>query len=103
MRSIAVVLGGIVLFAAAPAWAAIRINDARYENGVLTVSGQAKPNQTVTLGDKFHVKSDGGGHFEFHESFKPPTCMADIASGEDSYSAIVTGCLLGDAAAAIKE
>ena len=43
MQSMAVVLGGIVLFAAAPAWAAIRINDARYENGVLTVNGQAKP------------------------------------------------------------
>jgi hypothetical protein len=101
MRSLPAAFGILLLLGAAPARASIRIDDASYENGKLTVTGQATPNQAVMLDGKYKTKSDGGGHFEFHESYKPQSCMSDITAGDDSYSTIITNCLLDDAAAAL--
>jgi hypothetical protein len=88
----------VVLLGALPASAAIRITDSRYENGTLVIAGQTRPNQQVTLDGKYTTKADGTGHFEFKVPYRPPTCMPDISAGEDSYSAIVTNCLLSEAA-----
>lgn len=99
MRSLCAALAVILLLGVAPASAAIRITDSRYENGVLILTGQTRPNQKVTLDSKYTTKSDATGRFAFSVKYRPPTCMSDIASGEDSYSAIITNCLLGDAAA----
>jgi hypothetical protein len=101
MKSLQAVLVAIVLLGTGPASASIRITDARYENGVLIVGGQATPNQDVTLDGKYNTKANGGGHFEFRESYRPSTCMSNITAGEDSYSTIITNCLLNDAAAAV--
>jgi hypothetical protein len=84
-----------------PASAAIRITASRYENGQLIIEGQTSPNAKVTLDGKYHTKADGGGRFKFRERYKPLTCMSSITAGEDSYSTIVTNCLLDDAAAAV--
>ena len=89
----------VALLGAAPASAAIRINDSRFENGTLTITGQTRPNEQVTLDGKYTTKADGGGHFEFKVPYRPPTCMPEITSGEDSYEPVVTNCLLDDAAA----
>jgi hypothetical protein len=99
MRSLCAALIAALLLGTAPASATIRITDSRYENGTLVVRGQTQPNQQVTLDGKYKTKADGAGRFEFSEPYKPPTCMSDITAGEDSYSAIITNCLLGDAAA----
>jgi hypothetical protein len=104
MRSLPAALLALVAIsplAIQPASAAIRITDSRYENGVLIVGGETSPNKQVTLDGKYHTKADGGGHFEFRESYKPPTCMSNITAGEDAYSTIITNCLLDDAAAAL--
>jgi len=87
-----------LLLASTAAQATIRINDARYEDGALTVTGQARPNHTVVLDQKFRTKSDGAGHFEFKvPKYRPQYCMSDITAGDDSYSAVIAGCLLLDA------
>ena len=102
MRLQPVAMAIVLLLGAAPAHASIRIDEARFENGMLTVTGQATPNQKVTLDGKYGTKADGGGHFKFHAAYKPLTCMANLTAGDDSYSAIVIGCLLDDAAAALR-
>jgi hypothetical protein len=98
MRSLSAALI-VILLGAVPASAAIRISDSRYENGTLIVAGQARPNQEVALDGKYTTKADGNGHFEFKVKYRPPTCMPDITAGGDSYSAVVTNCLLDEATA----
>ena len=71
----------------------IRINESRYVDGKLVVSGETAPNRAVTLDNKYTTKSDGGGYFSFTERYKPFTCMSDIRSGSDIYSAVISGCL----------
>jgi hypothetical protein len=100
MRSLLAALAFALFLQPGPAAAAIRIIDSNYENGQATITGQTRPHQKVTLGGQFTTTSDGGGHFEFHVKYKPSTCLADITAGEDSYSALLTGCLSSDAATA---
>ncbi|HEX5213052.1 MAG TPA: hypothetical protein VFW22_15110 [Pseudolabrys sp.] len=71
----------------------IRINESRYVDGSLIVNGETAPNRAVTLDNKYKTKSDGGGFFTFTVSYKPFTCMTDIRSGDDIYSAVIAGCL----------
>jgi hypothetical protein len=99
MRSWLAAATVILLFETGPAAAAIRIIDSIYADGVTTVTGQTRPHQKVTLDGKYSAQSDGAGRFEFHVKYKPETCLSDIAAGEDSYSAVITNCLLGDATA----
>jgi hypothetical protein len=100
MRRSCAILAAILLLGVNPASAAIRIIDSIYADDVLLVTGQARPNTRVTLDGKYVTKSDGGGHFEFREHYKPQSCMSSITTDEDSYSAIITNCLLTDAEAA---
>jgi hypothetical protein len=74
------------------AQADIRITDSHFQNGTLVVSGETEPGNTVTLDNRFKTKADGGGHFTFHVNEKPDTCMSDIRSGADIYSAVISGC-----------
>lgn len=71
----------------------IRINESRFEAGTLIVSGETSPDRAVTLDDKYKTKSDGEGRFTFTLRYKPSTCMSDIRSGDDIYSAVIAGCL----------
>jgi hypothetical protein len=71
----------------------IRIDESRYESGQLIVAGQTAPGKTVTLDDRYKTKSNGEGHFTFKLKYKPATCMSDIRSGDDIYSAVIAGCL----------
>jgi hypothetical protein len=89
----------ISLMLIGPAAAAIRILDSVYADNTLIVTGQTRPGQQISLDGKFTTKADSGGHFEFRVKYKPPTCMSNITAGEDSYSAVITNCLLGDATA----
>ena len=99
MRSLFVALVACLWMGTGPASAMIRIIDSLYADGMLTVTGQAQPGRTVTLDGKYKATADSGGRFQFHVKYKPPTCMSEIDTGEDSYSAVITNCLLGDAAA----
>jgi len=90
----------LFVFGVSAASAEIRINVSRIENGALTVSGETRPNQTVTLDGKYQAKSDAAGRFAFHLSYKPDTCMSDIKSGDDVYSAVIAGCLIATQLAA---
>lgn len=84
----------LIFFAAAGTAAAdIRIDQSRYANGKLTIVGETSPDAIVTLDDKYKTKSDAGGHFTFTEHYKPFTCMSDIRSGSNIYSAVIAGCL----------
>ncbi|HET9715995.1 MAG TPA: hypothetical protein VFP60_07395 [Pseudolabrys sp.] len=88
----------LILVGRSAVQAEIRIDESRYVDGTLIISGQTAPNRTVTLDGKYKTKSDGGGHFKFTEHYKPFTCMSDIRSGEDVYSPVIAGCLLADSA-----
>jgi hypothetical protein len=99
MRSLLAAAMAFVVLDASPAWAAIRIIDSNYENGITTVTGQTRSHQKVTLDGQYTTMSDGGGHFEFHVKYKPDTCLVSIVVDEDNYSALLTGCLASDAAA----
>jgi len=71
----------------------IRIDESRFVDGNVIISGETAPNRTVTLDGKYTTKSDGGGYFKFTAHEKPFTCMSDIRSGNDIYSAVISGCL----------
>jgi len=86
--SILVLLAGV-----SAARADIRIEQSRYADGQLIVTGETAPNQTVTLDDKYKTESDGAGDFSFKVNYKPDTCMSDIRSGGAVYSAVIAGCL----------
>jgi len=75
------------------AGADIRVNQSRYLDGKLLVSGTTGPGRTVTLDDRYRTKSDGEGHFRFSVKYKPPICMSDIRAGDEVYSAVIAGCL----------
>jgi len=83
----------LLLLGTATASAEIRITESHYEDGKLTVTGQTQPNGTVTLDRKYKTESNGDGQFSFHLSYKPRYCMSDIRSGDDVYSAVISGCL----------
>ncbi|AMN45140.1 hypothetical protein [Rhodoplanes sp. Z2-YC6860] len=101
MRGSSAIVAALLLLGVNSTSASIRIIDSVYADDVLLVTGQARPNTKVTLDGKYVTTSNSSGHFEFHERYKPKTCMSSITTDEDSYSAIITNCLLGDAAAAI--
>lgn len=98
MRVLPAAFAAVLALCAAPASAAIRITSSHYQDGVTVVTGQTSPNRTVTMDGRFTTKSDSGGHFKFRTEYKSTTCMASIVSGEDAYSALIVGCLLGEAA-----
>lgn len=91
-----VLIAVLLLLACGSAQAEIRINESRYVDGTLTISGETSPHRIVTLDGKYKTKSDGGGHFKFIEHYKPFTCMPDIRSGQDVYSPVIAGCLISD-------
>ena len=104
MRWLCAVL--ILLAGLRAAAADIRIDESRYEAGQLIVAGQTAPRKTVTLDDRYTTKSNGEGHFTFKVKYKPATCMSDIRSGDDIYSAVIAGCLdpgFGDDRLAVKK
>jgi hypothetical protein len=71
----------------------IRIDESRYVDGKLIITGETAPNRTVTLDKKFKTKSDGDGQFKFTvNKYKPADCMSDIRAGSDLYSAVIAGC-----------
>jgi hypothetical protein len=91
MRMLAAAL--VFIAATGAARADIRINESRFVDGNVIISGETAPDRTVTLDNKFTTKSDGGGYFKFTAHEKPFTCMSDIRSGDDIYSAVISGCL----------
>jgi hypothetical protein len=95
----------ILLAGISAASADIRIDESRYADGKLIVSGETGPGRTVTLDKKYETKSDGDGHFSFTiGKYKPADCMSDIRSGDDLYSAVIAGCfgVTGNAGAVTK-
>ncbi len=91
MRWLAAAL--VLLAGTAAAQADIRINESRFVDGNVIINGETAPNRTVTLDNKYTTKSDGGGYFNFTVRYKPFTCMSDIRSATDIYSAVISGCL----------
>ena len=100
MRGSCAIFAVVLLLGVNPASASIRIIDSIYADDVLLVTGQARPNTRVTLDGQYVTMSNGAGRFEFREHYKPRTCMSSITTDEDSYSAVITNCLLSDAEAA---
>lgn len=91
MRTLAAAF--VLIAATGAARADIRINESRFVDGNVIISGETEPHRTVTLDNKFTTTSDGGGYFNFTAHEKPFTCMSDIRSGSDIYSAVISGCL----------
>jgi len=91
MRALAAAL--LYVAAVGAAQADIRITESRFVDGNVVIAGVTAPDRTVTLDNKFTTKSDAGGYFKFSAHEKPFTCMSDIRSGGDIYSAVISGCL----------
>jgi hypothetical protein len=83
----------ILLLGIGTASADIRIDESRYVDGKLIITGQTAPGRAVTLDKKFKTKSNADGNFKFTiNKYKPADCMSDIRSGTDVYSAVIAGC-----------
>jgi hypothetical protein len=84
----------LLLFAGSgTASADIRVDQSRYLDGKLLVTGSTMPGRTVTLDGKYETEADREGHFRFNVNYRPSTCMTEIRAGKDFYSAVVAGCL----------
>ena len=83
----------ILLTGITAAAADIRIDQSRYVDGKLIITGATGPGRTVVLDKKYKTKSDGEGRFKFTvNKYKPADCMSDIRAGNDVYSAVIAGC-----------
>lgn len=82
----------ILLYGISTAFADIRIDESRYQNGHTIITGETDPDLTVTVDNKYKTKSNGSGYFKFSIKYKPSTCMSDIKAGDNVYSAVISGC-----------
>jgi hypothetical protein len=80
--------GGIV-----PIIPDIKVNDAVYMDGKLTVTGEmSKPDQQVALDGRYSTKTDEDRQFRFEVSYLPKECIITLSSGERSRMVVVRGC-----------
>ena len=81
-----------VLLMTSAAAAEIRIRQSLFKDGMLIIRGETEPGRVVTLERKFRTKANRYGRFTFRVPYKPAYCVADIRSGRDIYSAVITNC-----------
>jgi len=85
-------IGGLLLFSST-AGAEIRIDEARYANGVLTVLGHTSRSfQIIVLDGNYKRRSDKGGSFIFRVPYRPRFCKIKLTSGGDKKSIEVKNC-----------
>ena len=83
----------MVVSGALPASAHIGIRGAEMLAGVMIISGWTeKPNQTITLDDKFTAKSDAHRRFNFRIPYYPKDCNVTLKAGDDVRQAVIYGC-----------
>jgi hypothetical protein len=92
----------VIAFAlAAPSIAAanIRIEQARFEDGMLVVRGEVTlntPSEVVTLDRKFTVRSGADGKFVFQVRHTPFLCEVSLRTKSFTQSAKVDNCVMND-------
>jgi hypothetical protein len=75
------------------AHAAIEVSDATITNGNLLVFGRtSKPNESISLDEKFTTTSRSNRRFRFSVPYHPGDCQVDLKSGTDSASVVVANC-----------
>jgi hypothetical protein len=80
----------ILLAGTAPSLADITVNQSSILSGSFVLSGEAPPNQTVSIvGTSFMTMSDDAGAFRFVIQYLPPSCMIDLIAGRDRYDDIL--------------
>jgi hypothetical protein len=80
-------------FCANPAHATIEGVEARYEAGVLVLSGKSDhPNTNVTLDRLYKERTGPSGRFLFRVRYQPRGCVAAIRIKDESVSAKVANC-----------
>ena len=77
-----------------PATAEITIVQATISSGELRVSGRVIPArvETVSLDERYSVRTDANGTFAFRIPFHPPSCVVEIKAGNDRRAAVISGC-----------
>ena len=77
-----------------PATAEITIVQATISSGELRVSGRVIPArvETVSLDERYSVRTDANGTFAFRIPFHPPSCVVEIKAGNDRRAAVIGGC-----------
>jgi len=88
--------GGIV-----PVIPDIKVNDAVYAAGKLTVTGEMpKADQKVALDGRYFTKANEDRQFRFEVGYLPKGCIITLSSGERSRFAVVRGCDVASSAPA---
>jgi hypothetical protein len=84
---------GILAACMPPAYADVKVEDAKITGGYLWVLGYAdEPNSEVTLDGRFSQKTDAKGYFEFRVVYHPATCIATLRTPTQSREIVVSSC-----------
>lgn len=76
-----------------PAYADVKVEDAKITGGYLWVLGYAdEPDSEITLDGKFPQHTDTRGYFEFRVVYHPATCIATLRTPKQSRDVVVSGC-----------
>jgi hypothetical protein len=84
----------LVVASALPAWAEIRIEDARIAAGELRITGRVpKGGEVVILDEDVSVQADRAGRFSFRVPYMPQrNCTVTLKAGADEREAVVANC-----------
>ncbi len=84
---------GLIAACVTPAYADLRVEDAKITGGYLWVLGYAdEPDSEITLDGKFTQRTDTRGYFEFRVVYHPATCIATLRTPKQSHDVVVSGC-----------
>lgn len=84
------------LAGAAPAHAEITVTRAEYAGGALVVRGEtSRPNQRVTLDERYSTRTDRFREFRFRIRYLPPDCAISLRAGKEVRPAWIANCAVG--------
>lgn len=84
---------GLIATYAMPAYADVKVEDAKITGGYLWVLGYAdEPDSEITLDGKFPQHTDAKGYFEFRVVYHPATCIATLRTPRQSRDIVVSDC-----------
>ena len=92
MRMVCVGVFALIVLAANPVQAKIRIREAALHSGTVVIAGRTGPHQVVTLNRRLHKRADRRGRFVFYLDHAPRGCTVRLSSGRHERRAAIEGC-----------
>ena len=81
MRMVYVGVFALIVLAANPVQAKIRIREAALHSGTVVIAGRTGPHQVVTLNRRLHKRADRRGRFVFYLDHAPRGCTVRVRGG----------------------